>query len=154
MAPCAWRPDDQIARSMSKTTVFEIPVTFGDCDPAGIVFFPNFSKWMDAASLHFFVQCGVPPWRELVKTTGIIGTPLLEINTKFMRTATYGETLQVHTCIKEWRDKVFIQHHQVMRGEVLLCEGFETRAFCIRHPDDPDRIKAIPIPEDIRARCS
>ncbi|HNY46317.1 MAG TPA: acyl-CoA thioesterase, partial [Casimicrobium sp.] len=66
-------------------TVFKVPVMFGDCDPAGIVFFPNFSKWMDAASLNFFVSHAVPPWRELVKTTGIIGTPLLEINTKFMR---------------------------------------------------------------------
>ncbi len=127
---------------------------FGDCDPAGIVFFPNFSKWMDASSLNFFVQCGVPPWRELVKTRGIIGTPLLEIHSKFMRTATYGEHLQVHTSIEEWRQKVVIQKHLVMRGETLLCEGLETRAFCIRHPDDPDRIKAIAVPEDIKALCS
>jgi 4-hydroxybenzoyl-CoA thioesterase len=35
---------------MSKSSVYEIKVQFGDCDPAGIVFFPNFSKWMDAAS--------------------------------------------------------------------------------------------------------
>jgi hypothetical protein len=60
---------------MSKTVVYEVDVMFGDCDPAGIVFFPNFSKWMDASSLNFFVKCGVPPWRELVKTRGIIGTP-------------------------------------------------------------------------------
>ena len=73
---------------MPKTIVFEVKVQFGDCDPAGIVFYPNFSKWMDASSLHFFMECGVPPWRELVKTTGIIGTPLLEINTKFLRPAT------------------------------------------------------------------
>lgn len=139
---------------MSKTTVYEVKVMFGDCDPAGIVFFPNFSKWMDAASLHFFVECGVPPWRELVKTTGIIGTPLLEINTKFMRPATYGQTLQVYTCVEEWRDKVFIQKHVVKRGEDLLCEGRETRAFVIHPPGEPDRIKAIPIPADIRAKCS
>ena len=82
---------------MSKTIVYSVNVMFGDCDPAGIVFFPNFAKWMDASSLNFFMQNGVPPWRELVKTTGIIGTPLLEINTKFMRPATYGETLQIHT---------------------------------------------------------
>ena len=43
---------------MSRTTTYEIQVQFGDCDPAGIVFFPNFSKWMDAASLHFFMSCG------------------------------------------------------------------------------------------------
>ena len=48
---------------------------------------------MDAASLTFFMQCGVPPWRELVKTRGIIGTPLLEINTKFLKAATYGEDI-------------------------------------------------------------
>lgn len=138
---------------MTKVVVYEVEVMFGDCDPAGIVFFPNFSKWMDAASLNFFVRCGVPPWRELQKTTGIIGTPLLEIHTKFMKPATYGERLQVHTCVAEWREKVFIHRHRVMRGDDLLCEGTETRAFCVRHPDDPGRIKAIPVPADIRSLC-
>ena len=139
---------------MSKTIVYEVEVMFGDCDPAGIVFFPNFSKWMDASSLNFFVKCGVPTWRELFKTTGIIGTPLLEIHTRFMRTATYGETLQVHTSVQEWRSKTIQQKHIVMRGDTVLCEGLETRAFCIRHPDDPDRIKAINVPADIKALCS
>ena len=139
---------------MSRTTTYEIQVQFGDCDPAGIVFFPNFSKWMDAASLHFFMSCGVPPWRELKKTTGIIGTPLLEIHTRFLRPATYGQTLQIHTCIESWAAKTFVQLHRVMRSEDLLCEGRETRAFVIHPEGDPDRIKAIPVPEDIRARCS
>ena len=139
---------------MEKTVVYEVKVAFGDCDPAGIVFFPNFSRWMDAASLNFFAACGVPPWRELVKSTGIIGTPLLEINTRFSLPATYGETLHIHTSVQEWRDKVFIQKHVIRRGEDLICEGRETRAFCIRHPDKPDRMKAIPVPEDIRRQCS
>ena len=139
---------------MSKTVVYEVEVMFGDCDPAGIVFFPNFSKWMDASSLNFFVQCGVPTWRELFKTTGIIGTPLLEIHTRFLRTATYGEKLQVHTSVQEWRNKTFLQKHIVMRGDTVLCEGLETRAFCIRHPVDPDRIQAIAVPADIKALCS
>ncbi len=139
---------------MSKTIVYSVNVMFGDCDPAGIVFFPNFAKWMDASSLNFFMQCGVPPWRELVKTTGIIGTPLLEINTKFMRPATYGETLQIHTSIIEWREKVFFEKHLVMRGDTLLCEGLETRIFVIRPPGEPDRMKAIPVPADIKALCS
>ena len=152
MARCAWRRAE--SPPMSKTTVYEIKVQFGDCDPAGIVFFPNFSKWMDASSLHFFMECGVPPWRELVKTTGIIGTPLVEINTKFFRPATYGETLQITTSIQEWRNKVFIQKHVVKRGDDELCEGFETRAFVIHPPEEPHRIKAIPVPEDIKAKCS
>ena len=139
---------------MTKTVVYEVEIMFGDCDPAGIVFFPNYWKWMDASSLNFFKQCGIPPWRELVKTTGIIGTPLLEIQTKFFRPATYGERIQVHTSVQEWREKVLIHKHVVQRGDTVLCEGLETRAFCVQHPDDPGRIKAIPIPADIRAKCS
>jgi 4-hydroxybenzoyl-CoA thioesterase len=139
---------------MSKTVVHKVEVAFGDCDPAGIVFFPNFSRWMDTASLNFFMQCGVPPWRELVKTRGIIGTPLLEIHTRFLKTATYGQTLEVHTSVIEWRNKVFIHDHQIRRGDDLICQGTETRAFCIRHPDDPDRIQVIQPPADLVALCS
>jgi 4-hydroxybenzoyl-CoA thioesterase len=40
-----------------------------------------------------------------------------------------------------------------MRGDTLLCEGTEVRAFCIRDPQNPDRIKSIPVPEDLRAAC-
>ena len=138
---------------MSKTHVYPVNVQFGDCGPAGIVFFPNFSRWMDEASLAFFMACGVPPWRELVKTRGIIGTPLLEIHTKFMRPATYGETIQVHTTVEEWAAKTFRHRHTVRRGDTVLCDGTEVRAFCIRDPENPERIKAIAVPEDIKALC-
>ena len=139
---------------MPKTTRYSVTVQFGDCDPAGIVFFPNFSRWMDAASLSFFMQCGVPPWRELVKTRGIVGTPLLEINTRFIQAATYGETLEIATHVEEWRNKAFIQQHRVTRGDMLICEGREVRAFVMRDAADPDRLRAIPVPEDIKALCS
>ena len=139
---------------MPKTTHHTVEVPFGDCDPAGIVFFPNFSRWMDAASLKFFMDCGLPPWRELVKTRGIVGTPLLEINTKFIKAVTYGETITIATWIEEWREKVFVQMHRVTRGDDLICEGREVRAFVRRDADNPDRLRAIPVPDDIKAMCS
>jgi len=139
---------------MSRITTHSVTVQFGDCDPAGIVFFPNFSRWMDAASLSFFMQCGVPPWRELVKTRGIVGAPLLEINTKFFKPVTYGETIHITTQVIEWRAKVFVQVHRVTRGDDLICEGREVRAFVKRDADNPDRLRAIAVPEDIRALCS
>ena len=138
---------------MPRTTHYMATVRFGDRDPAGIVFYPNFQRWMDAASLSFFMQCGVPPWRELVKTRGIVGTPLLEIATKFVSAATYAEDLVISTSIDEWRAKVFVQRHRVMRGDTLICEGTETRAFVRRDADNPERLRAMPIPEDIRALC-
>ena len=140
-----------------RTTTYTVRIEFGDCDPAGIVFFPNFSRWMDAASLAFFVQCGVPPWRELVKTRGIVGTPLLEIHTQFKKAATYGETLVIATRVAEWHNKTFTQVHRVTRaredGDDLICEGREVRAFVRRDAHDPDRLRAMPVPEDIKALC-
>ena len=142
-----------------KTTTYRVRVEFGDCDPAGIVFFPNFSRWMDAASLAFFMDCGLPPWRELVKTRGIVGTPLLEIHTKFVQAATYGQELVVATHVESWQSKTFTQVHRVTRarpdgGEDLICEGREVRAFVRRDAENPDRLRAMPVPDDIRALCT
>ena len=137
----------------SRVHVHRVDVHFGDCDPAGIVFFPNFSRWMDQSSLAFFMACGVPPWRELVKTRGIVGTPLLEIHTRFLKTATYGQTIEVHTSVEHWAAKTFRHRHVVRRGDDVLCEGTEVRAFVVHHPDDPSRLKAVPPPEDIVAMC-
>jgi len=139
---------------MSKAHVHRVDVHFGDCDPAGIVFFPNFSRWMDEASLGFFRACGVPPWRELLTTRGIVGTPLLEIHTRFFKPATYGQTIEVHTTIESWAAKTFVHRHRIQRGGELLCEGTEVRAFVMRDPANPERLKAMPVPEDIKALCT
>ena len=53
--------------SNSKTVIYTVRVEFGDCDPAGIVWFPNFFRWIDAASRHFFAEHGLlkpspSPW--------------------------------------------------------------------------------------------
>jgi len=136
---------------MARTTTYSVDVHFGDCDPAGIVFFPNFSRWMDAASLAFFMQCGVQPWRVLEKTRGIVGTPLLEIHTRFIQSVTYGETIQIETCIEAWHGKAFVQLHRVMRDGELVCEGRETRIFVTR--DATGKLKSMAVPDDIRALC-
>jgi 4-hydroxybenzoyl-CoA thioesterase len=143
--------------SLLRVHVHRVQVHFGDCDPAGIVYFPNFSRWMDQASLAFFMAAGLPPWRELTATRGIVGTPVLEIHTRFVASATYGQQIEVHTSVTAWERKVFRHQHRVMRadpdGPTLLCEGTEVRAFVVRHPDDASRLKAVPPPEDIVARC-
>ena len=72
---------------------------------------------------------------------------------RFLKAVTYGEALEVHTCIEHWEAKTFRHRHQVFRGDELLFEGTEVRAIVMRDPANPDRIKAIPIPEDIKALC-
>lgn len=136
----------------SKTIAYGVDVHFGDCDPAGIVFFPNFSRWMDAASHHYFVACGLPAWHDMADLPNCVGAPLLEVHTRFHAPATHGERIVLHTSVEEWRGKVFIQAHRLVRGDTLICEGRETRALCVRQPDGG--LKAVPVPEHIRRACS
>ena len=138
---------------MSKSVTYTVRVEFGDCDPAGIVWFPNFFRWIDAASRHFFIECGVPRWEDTARTLGVIGTPLVDTHSKFVKTASYGDTLQVQVTIPEWRDKSFVQAYRVMRGEDLIMECEEVRIFAAKREDGKNGIRAVPIPADIRALC-
>ncbi len=142
----------------SKTVIHTVRVEFGDCDPARIVWFPNFFRWIDAASRHFFVQCGVPPWHETELTLGVIGTPLVDTHARFVKTASYGDTLDIYTSIAEWREKSFVQRYQVMRsnaggGSDLVMECDEVRIFAARREGEATGIRAVPIPAQIRDLC-
>jgi 4-hydroxybenzoyl-CoA thioesterase len=138
---------------MSKQITHTIRVEFGDCDPARIVWFPNFFRWIDAASRNFFVQCGVPSWTETEKSMGVIGTPLVDTHSRFLRTATYGDTLDIQVTIPEWREKSFVQRYRIMRGDELIMECDEVRIFAGRRAENPEAIRALPIPAEIRALC-
>ncbi|KRH98660.1 thioesterase family protein [Curvibacter sp. PAE-UM] len=147
-----------ISSPQPRTVVYTQRVEFGDCDPARIVWFPNFFRWIDAASRHFFIQCGVPPWHETEKATGMIGTPLVDTHARFVKTASYGDTLQIHTHVAEWREKSFVQRYQIKRenqdGSVdLIMECDEVRIFAA-HRQDGKGIRAVPIPADIKSLCS
>jgi len=142
---------------LGKEVIYTVKVEFGDCDPARIVWFPNFFRWIDAASRNFFVECGVPPWHEMEKTHGIIGTPLVDTHAKFIKTASYGDTLQIHTTIAQWRGKSFVQHYRVTRdgkdGADVIMECEEVRIFAVQREGDTPGIRAVAAPEEIRRLC-
>lgn len=138
---------------MNRRHTTRFTVEFGDCDPAGIVFYPNFFRWMDASSLHYFRAMGVPPWRELEARTGVLGTPLVDAQARFVAPASYGDVIDVDTTIDEWRGKSFALSHIIRRNTDVLVEGREVRIFARKRADDPTRIMAVPIPEDIRRLC-
>lgn len=144
---------------MGREIIYTQKVEFGDCDPARIVWFPNFFRWIDAASRHFFIACGVPPWHETERTLGVIGTPLVDTHAKFMKTASYGDVLQIHACIAEWRGKSFVQRYRVTRESSeggtdaadVIMECDEVRIFAARREDGS--LRALAIPDSIRQLC-
>lgn len=137
----------------SRVTTYQVNVEFGDCDPAGIVFFPNFLRWIDSASRHYFVACGVPSWIDTEREHGIIGTPIVDVSARFLKPASYGDRLTIDTSVSEWRAKSFVMRHVVRRESDALVEATEVRVFARRVEGDRHRIAAVPIPPFIRELC-
>lgn len=60
---------------------YKFRVRWGDTDAAGIVFYPNFYKWMDDATHEFLAVIGSPSSTLYVEQK--ISVPLLEADCQF-----------------------------------------------------------------------
>lgn len=130
---------------------FETPmrVEFGECDPAGIVFFPNFYRWFDRATHDLCAAAGYA-MHDVRKDRGWLGYPIAEAGARFIKPATFDETLVVRTRVREWRRKVFLLEHRVERDGVLLAEGWQTRFIGVKLAEEGGRLAAMEIPEAFR----
>jgi 4-hydroxybenzoyl-CoA thioesterase len=131
--------------------IFRYPVriSFGDCDPAGIVFYPNFFRWFDAATHALFASVGQDT-AQIAREHGLVAWPLVDAGAKFRAPARHGETVEVQTRITEWRDKTFVLEHRIVRAETLIAEGWEIRFVGQTVNDSPPRLRAVSIPAWMR----
>jgi len=133
------------------TNTRQIRVQWGDCDPAGIVFYPRYFEWFDASSILLFEKAtGLIKKKMLEKYQGA-GIALLEARAVFKISSHYGEDLEIETGITEFRRSSFFVHHKVTKAGVLALEGFETRLWTVRDPADATKLKSAPLPAEIRA---
>jgi 4-hydroxybenzoyl-CoA thioesterase len=127
-----------------------VRIEWGDCDPAGIVYFPRYVEVFDACTTHLLEAAGFPKAQTL-KRFGAAGFPIVDLKTKFLVPASYGDDVLVETEITEVRRSSFDVRHRLFRSEQLAVEGFETRVWTVHDPDMPGRLKSSPLPEEIKA---
>ncbi|WHY78566.1 thioesterase family protein [Neobacillus sp. WH10] len=125
---------------------YHFQVRWGDTDAAGIVFYPNFYKWMDEATHEFLTKIGSPSSK--LYTEQQIGVPLLEATCKFMSPLFFEDHVVVQSTVKELHNKVFKIQHVFVKGVKTVAEGYEIRAWT----SFKGKAKAYPIPEDIRRK--
>jgi 4-hydroxybenzoyl-CoA thioesterase len=126
----------------------DLRIEWGDCDPAGIVYFPRYFVYFDVSTVAMFEEVGLPK-RTLLKKYDILGFPVVDVSAKFMIPSEYGDDVSILSSIREWKRSSFRVHHRLMRGEELAVEGFETRVWVGQHPEKPGAMKSRPIPHDL-----
>ena len=125
----------------------DVTIAWGDCDDAGIVFYPNFFYWFDT-SYHLYLRSLGVDMRD-IKARFRAVTPLVDVGAQFRSPITYGDDVQVEAKIVEWADRRFRLEYTVTCGERLVATGHELRAWA--EFDDEGRLRGAPVPDAFKA---
>ena len=79
------------------------PITFGDCDPAGIVFYPNYFAWFDRTFHDWLRQHG--GHADICKSLDAMGLGLMDAGAKFRAPCGDGDTLEINLSVEAWDRK-------------------------------------------------
>ena len=133
-----------------RTSVLPIRVEFGHCDPAGIVWYPNFYEWFDAATHRLAERAGVG--LHALRAQGYLGLPLMQTGQSYHRPVRFGDEVEMHSAVVGFERRSFRVEHRLLKDGQPMMEGFEVRFLGFLHPDDPKRLRAADIPAEFRAR--
>jgi 4-hydroxybenzoyl-CoA thioesterase len=136
---------------MMLTANRRIEIQFGDCDPAGIIYFPNFYRFFDDATAHLISAALGMRKRDWIKQYGIVGIPVVNITTDFRAPSRYGDHVDIESTITKVGRASFGVHHRLHNGGTLAAESEETRVWVAPDPHDPDRFLPTQIPDEVRA---
>jgi YbgC/YbaW family acyl-CoA thioester hydrolase len=106
---------------------FPCQVHWGDCDPAGIIFYPTYFRWMDAATWAFFDSVGYSAKRMRAERRAM---PLVSAECRFIAPATQGDRCEVRSRMARFGGKSFVVGHEIVRADgAALAAGSETRVW-------------------------
>ena len=125
-----------------------VSIEWGDCDPAGIVFYPRYFAMFDASTANLFEAAGFKK-AEMLKRFEAVGFPMVDTRAKFSIPSVYGDEVVIESMVTEFRNSSFDVHHRLLKGDKLAVEGFETRVWTVRDSENPERIKSAPLPREI-----
>jgi 4-hydroxybenzoyl-CoA thioesterase len=132
----------------------EIQIEWGDCDPFGIVFFPRYFEYFDACTNALFHRALGIKKAEMLRRYNIAGIPLVQASCNFLAPSSFGDVVQVDSCVTNWGKSSFTVLHKLFRGETLAVDGMEKRVWTVRLSGAASGIKGQAIPKEVIEKFS
>jgi 4-hydroxybenzoyl-CoA thioesterase len=126
-------------------------VTWGECDPAGIVYAPRFLDMFGENTIRLFEHAGLPKKKRMLAELGVVGFPMVDVQAKFLRPVTYGDDVLIESAAPDFRNSSFTIAHRLMLDSTICVECTETRVWTVPAPGLPGGLKAARVPEEVRA---
>ena len=131
------------------TNTRTVRIEWGDCDPAGIIFYPRYFEIFDASTAALFERAlGITKF-EMFKTLEFSGWPLVRTQARFLKPTRFGDDVTVESTVKFGRASFDIEHKLSLKGEVCA-ECSEKRVWTMR--DAHGALKSHPVPDAVLAK--
>ncbi|MDI1343737.1 MAG: thioesterase family protein [Pseudolabrys sp.] len=126
-----------------------VRIEWGNCDPAGIIFFPNYFRIFDhSTAMLFETVLGMTKF-EMFKRLEFTGWPLVRTQAKFIKPTRFGDDVMVDSTIAFGRSSFEVEHKLTLDGE-LCAECSEKRVWTVRDADG--RLRSHPVPDAVLAK--
>ena len=133
----------------SFTNTRMVRIEWGDCDPAGIIFYPRYFEIFDASTAMLFEAALGITKHEMFRTLEFTGWPLVRTQAKFIKPTRFGDDVVVDSKISFGRSSFEVEHRLTLNGE-LCVECAEKRVWTLRDADG--KLKSHPVPEAVLAK--
>ena len=134
------------------TRTTQVEIQFGDCDPAGIVYYPNYFRFFDNATAGLLSAALGMHKRNWLEHYGIAGIPMVDTGSRFIRPSSFGDVIDIRSEVTELGRSSFSVRHTVSREGEVCIEANEKRVWVVR--DDAGGIRSAPLPDDVRRQLS
>jgi len=131
-------------------------VEWAHCDPAGIIFNPNYYLWMDSGTHALLQVAGFDLAGEVRRDALFRGCPLVASNMAFKRPLYFGDVTVLSSRVEKFGDTSFTVAHEFRQGEDPrpVATGAEVRVWGYSDPGAPEKLVAMRMPEEVRALLS
>lgn len=129
-----------------RTFRYERLLHWSECDPAGIIFFPNYARWMVEGVNLMFLAFGVDP----VGATehGQRGLPSTGFSARFHAPLNLHDQFTHEVKVAKVGTKSVGFEHRFLRGETCVADASETRIWV---ETTSEGMSSQPIPPEVRA---
>jgi 4-hydroxybenzoyl-CoA thioesterase len=130
-----------------------VRIEWGDCDPAGIVYYPRYFAYFDACTTALIERALGMSKHDYLKAYDISGHPLVDTRSRFIIPTRFGDDVTIETTVMAIRRASFDLSHRLSKNGALAVEGFETRVW-VRGDPTRGTMKSAPIPQEVIDRLS
>ncbi len=126
----------------------QIDIQFGDCDPAGIVYYPNYFRFCDNATAALISAALGMHKKAWLAEFGSAGIPMVDTGARFLKPNSFGDHVEIRSEITELGRASFALTHTILREGEVTVEVREKRVWTVRN--ESGGISSAPLPEKVR----